>query len=109
MDFVSGLLKSNSYDTFLVVVARLTKYGHFKPLIHPYSTKDVAGAFIREMVRLYGFPKSIMSDKDRIFISKFWGSCLSWLVPSHHSQTDGQTEVANQCLEKSLRCFTSDK
>ena len=42
MDFVEALPKLKGKSVILVVVDRMTKYGHFLPLAHPYMAEMVA-------------------------------------------------------------------
>ena len=72
MDFIGGLPKAQGVDTILVVVDRLTKYSHFLALSPPYTAKDVVALFVKEVVRKHGFPTTIVTDRDRIFMSSFW-------------------------------------
>lgn len=72
MDFIEGLPRSQVFDSIMVVVDKLSKYGHFMALKHPFSAKTVAEEFIRQTVRLHRLPRSIVSDRDRIFMSNFW-------------------------------------
>ena len=61
MEFNIGLPKCHRNDTILFVVDRLTKYTHFILLSHPFNAKDVAVVFIKEVVKLHKFPKSVVS------------------------------------------------
>ncbi|TYK04547.1 mini-chromosome maintenance complex-binding protein [Cucumis melo var. makuwa] len=71
MDFIEGLPKVAGYEVILVVVDCFSKYGHFLILKHPYDAKTVAELFVKEIVRLHGFSQSIVSDRDRIFLTVY--------------------------------------
>ncbi|KAL5862278.1 hypothetical protein ACOSQ3_003559 [Xanthoceras sorbifolium] len=105
MDFQEGLPPSNSYIVLVVVVDRLSKYAHFIPLKHPYTVVTVAKAFITNVIRLHGLLTSIVSDRDRVFISSFWQTLFKLqgamfiMRSNYHPQTNGQTEVVDRTLE----------
>jgi hypothetical protein len=67
MDFIEKLPKSEGYDTILVVVDRFTKYAHFYPLKHSFTAQQVAEVIMENVVKLHRVPKSIVSDRDKIY------------------------------------------
>ena len=108
MDFIEGLPVLESANAILVVVDKFSKFAHFIALKHPFTAQSVAQLFLDNVYRLHGLPKSIISDRDKIFASLFWQSLFKAagtalrLSSSYHPQMDGQTERVNQCLETFL-------
>ncbi|KAL0325112.1 UNVERIFIED_CONTAM: Retrovirus-related Pol polyprotein from transposon [Sesamum radiatum] len=115
MDFIEGLPSSEGKDSILVGVDRITKYSHFIALKHPYTATSIAKLFFDNIYKLHGLPTSIVTDKDKIFTSKFWKELFSLsgvsldMSSDYHPQSDGQTERVNQCLENYLRCMCHQK
>ena len=101
IDFVEKLPLSEGADTVLVVIDRLSKYGHFIPLTHPFNIEEVANVFLDNIFKLHGLPDTIVCDRDKIFTSRFWTSILEKLevqinfTSTYHPQSDGQTERLN--------------
>jgi len=109
MDFIDGLPKSSMKSTILVVVDRLTKYGHFIPISHPYSTApQIAKVYFDNIFKLHGMPESIVCNRDLTFTSRFWTELFSLhgtkfnFSSAYHPQTDGKTEVLNCTMEMYL-------
>jgi hypothetical protein len=113
MDFITGFPKAQGKDCIFVVVDRLTKFAHFFAIATDYSATQVADLFFREVFRLHGLPKTIVSDRDNRFMSTFWQELFrlvgTALTPStsYHPQTDGQTEIVNKWVEGYLRNYVS--
>ncbi|KAK6216140.1 reverse transcriptase domain protein, partial [Colletotrichum tabaci] len=119
LDFIVKLPKSREpltkvyYDSVLVIVDRLTKYAYFIPYLEASTAEDLAYTFLKYIISNHGLPKEIVSDRDKLFTSKFWKSLISQLGADHklstsfHPQTDGQTERINQILEQYLRCYVN--
>ena len=72
MDFIVGLPRTtNGNEAIWVVVDRLTKSAHFLAIKMTVTLEQLAQLYVKEIVRLHGIPKSIISDRDTRFTSHF--------------------------------------
>ena len=97
MDLIEGLPLPDGKDKILVVVDRLTEYAHFMGIKQTDSAKKIAEVFCKNIYKLHGFPKIIVSDEDTKFTSNFWKELYKKTVITlnmssyYHPQTDGKT------------------
>lgn len=77
MDYITGLPKDwKQHDSFMVVVAKLIKVEHFNHVESIYKVINIIGIFMKEIIRLHGMPKIVISHHDARLKSNFWKSFL---------------------------------
>ena len=106
MDFIFGLPTTKRGHTgVLVVCDRFSKASHVIPCNDNITAAGTVQLLMDNCIKHHGLPRSIVSDRDPRFMSKFWRAIFqkfgTKLQPStaFHPQTDGQTERTNQTLE----------
>ena len=121
MDFIVKLplfkdtIMDIKYDSILVVVDRLTKYAHFIPWKEKGNAKDLAKVILKKIIANHRIPQNIISNRDKLFTSKFWNTWTQQLgtkvklLTAYHPRTDGQTKQTNQTLEQYLKHYINFK
>lgn len=109
MDFITHLPPSQGKTTIWVIVDCLSKSAHFVALPPHFTAVTLATQFQHTVYRLHGLSRSIVSDRDPLFLSRFWQELFKQLgttlrhSSAYHPQTDGQSEVVNRCLDPLFR------
>jgi len=115
LDFITDLPLYQGATVILTVVDHFLKGAHFGMFPTHFTTHRVAQLFIDMVCKLHGFPKSLISDRDPVFMSCFWQElfkingtklCMS---TTYHPQSDGQIEVLNRILEQYLQVFVHNQ
>ena len=98
IDFITGLSMTwRQHDSIMVMVDKLTKVAHFIPVKSTYKADDIVNIFMKEIFKLHGLSKAIVSDRDVKFTSNFWKGLFAYLgtklnfSTTYHPQIDGQT------------------
>ena len=112
MDFITIFPRTfRQLDSIMVLVDKLTKVAHFTPVKSTNSSSEVDQVFIREILRLHGNPKKILSNRDVNFTYRFWKELFAGLgtkltfSTTYYPQTDGQMKRINRILEDMLRMY----
>ncbi|XP_060968790.1 uncharacterized protein LOC133036271 [Cannabis sativa] len=117
IEFVIGKLHNLTLQSDLlekIKVAQLEDPELLKIWEDVLAVDHYVDLYVKEIVRLHGVPKSIVSDRDPKFTSMFWVSLQKAMGTSlkfsttFHPQTHGQSERTIQILEDLLRACVMD-
>ena len=94
MDFTIGIPKRKKQnDSIFVVVDRLSKASHFILVKSTYKTVHIVNIFLKEIFRLHGIPKEIISDQDTKFTGNFWRSLFFGLETQLNFSTNFHPQI----------------
>ena len=77
MDFVVKLLKSkdpvtgDTFNSIIVIINKLIKYTIIIPYKETYKVYQLGFILLDKLIKDYGIPESITSDRDRLFTSYY--------------------------------------
>jgi hypothetical protein len=109
MDFVGPLPPDEGYDCILTMTDRLGADIRIIPTHCNITAKDLAVLFFNHWYCENGLPLNIISDRDKLFISKFWRALTKLtgvklkMSSSFHPETDGASERSNKTVNQSIR------
>jgi hypothetical protein len=115
MDFITPLPKTARGNAGLfVVVDLLSKLIRLAATPEHDDAPQVAQLFHSNVYRHHGLPHEIISNRDPLFMIKFWTSLFKMLhvklrpSSAFRPETDGRTEVVNRKVEEMLSCLVND-
>jgi hypothetical protein len=114
IDFIGPLPLDDGFDCILSMTDRLGSDIQIVPTRTDITAEDLTVLFFNHWYCENGLPKEIISDRDKLFVSKFWcalhkltGVKLK-LSSAYHPETDGSSErsnkTINQCICYHVRC-----
>ena len=113
MDFVGPLPKAKGFDTILVMTDRLTNYVKIEPTTSTATAPMIADLVYRSWYRQFGLPSAITSDRDKLFVSKFWKELFKKIdiqlrmSTAYHPETDGSSERSNKTIIEALHHYVN--
>ncbi len=119
MNFITKLLTSKNpawgvkFDSILTIVDRLTKYTMFIPFKETATASVLTYIILQELINSHRLSKKFITDRDKLFTSKFWEMLTAKLRINHkmlmtyHSQMNRQSKWMNQTVKTYLRHYVN--
>jgi hypothetical protein len=111
-NMITDLPLSKGYNSILKVVNCLTKMAHFLPCNKSMNAERLADLMLKEVWKLHGTPKMIVSDRGSIFVSQINKELNKRLgikllpLTAYQPRTNGQSEITNKVVEQYLQHFS---
>jgi len=109
MDFVGPLPTDKNYDCILTITDRLGADIRIIPTRCDITAEDLAVVFFDHWYCENGLPNSIVCDRDKLFVSRFWKALTRLtgvklkMSSAYHPETDGSSERSNKTVNQMLR------
>jgi hypothetical protein len=101
------------YNFILIIIDRYTKYFKYISTKKNWTTKQLANQLFNKIFSKHEMSKSIIFNKDSLFIFNFWFNFCYYLRIKirlnivFHFQTNDQTEKQNQTLKQYLKIYVN--
>jgi len=109
IDFIGPLPEDNRMNSIITFTNHLGSDIQLIPSQTNISTEELAYLFFNKWYCENGLPSEIISDRDKLFISRFWKSLHKLtgiklkLSTAYHPETDGTSERTNKTVNQKKR------
>ena len=109
IDFVGPLPIDNGFDTIVTFTDRLGSDIQIVPTVSTLTAEQLAELFFDKWYCENGLPLDIVSDRDKLFMSRFWKTLHTLtgvklkMSTSYHPETDSSSERTNKTVIQCIR------
>lgn len=109
IDFIGPLPKDDGFDVIVTMTDCLGTDIQLAACTTDMSAEDFAYLFFDKWYCENSCPQEIISDRDKLFVSKFWWALMKLtgiahkLSTAYHPQTNGSSECSNKTIVQCLQ------
>ena len=109
IDFIGPLPSEDGFDSIVTFTDRLGSDIRIVPTSTSLTAEQLARLFFKEWYCENGLPLDIVSDRDKLFVSRFWRALLKLtgiklkMSSAYHPQSDGASERTNKTVIQCIR------
>jgi hypothetical protein len=109
INFVGPLPKDDGFDSIVTMTDRLNADIQLAPCKANMTAEEFATIFFDKWFCENGCPLELITDRDKLFMSRFWKAVMKLsginhkMSTAYHPQTDGASEHSNKTVVQALR------